>query len=93
MRLYEEFEINLRILEGLNKGSLEIYRSHVEELVKNLAKKGYLVGKPSLCYLRIPQSIFVIKEFTGPFVTHFSTKIKNDFQAISKALRIEELFT
>jgi len=42
--------------------------------------------------LRMPQSIFVIKEFTGPFVTHFSTKIKNDFQAISKALRIEGLF-
>ena len=93
MRLHEEFDINLRTLEGLNKGSLKIYRSHVEELVRNLTKKGYCVGKSSLCYLGIPQSISVIKEFTGPFVTHFSMKIKNDFQAISKALRIEELFT
>ena len=64
----------------------------VEKLVKDLIEKGYVVIKSSAYHMGIPQSITVIKDFTGPFVTIFSTKVKEDFNAVSTALGIGKLF-
>ena len=64
----------------------------VERLIKDLVGKGYIVIHSSARYMGIPQSITVIKDFTGPFVTQLSTKIQDDFKALSKQLGIGELF-
>lgn len=64
----------------------------VEELITDLTKRGYTVLKSSAYYMGIPQSITVIKDFTGPFVTKFSAKVQHDFNAVSRALGIERLF-
>ena len=64
----------------------------IEKLIKDLLEKGYIVIESSAKHMGIPQSIIVIKDFTGPFVTKFSTKIQNDFNAVSRTLGIERLF-
>ncbi len=64
----------------------------VDKLIKDLLERGYIVIESSARHMGIPQSIIVIKDFTGPFVTKFSTKIQNDFNAVSKKLGVEKLF-
>ena len=64
----------------------------IEELVSNLSKKGYTVLKSSAYHTGIPQIITIVKEFTGPFVSQFTNKIKDDFDAVSKKLGIREMF-
>ena len=91
MRLHHQFELNI---ENRGEGSqiFAIQPSVVEELVTSLTRKGYTVLKSSAHYMGIPQSITVIKEFTGPFTTLFSSKLKEDFDAISAKLGIDKLF-
>lgn len=64
----------------------------IEELANNLSKKGYTVLKSSAYYMGIPQSITVVKEFTGPFISKFANKIREDFNETTKTLGIRELF-
>ena len=91
MRLHHQFELNI---ENRGEGSqiFAIQPSVVEELVTSLTRKGYTVLKSSAHYMGIPQSITVIKEFTGPFTTLFSSKLKEDFDTISAKLGIDKLF-
>ena len=91
MRLHHQFELNI---ENSGEGSqiFAIQPSAVEELVTSLTRKGYTVLKSSAHYMGIPQSITVIKEFTGPFTTLFSSKVKEDFDEISAKLGIDKLF-
>ena len=91
MRLHHQFELNI---ENRGEGSqiFAIQPSVVEELVTSLTRKGYTVLKSSAHYMGIPQSITVIKEFTGPFTTLFSSKVKEDFDEISAKLGIDKLF-
>lgn len=92
MKLQQQFDLNLKILNDLGRELLAIPPHLIEELISSLTKKGYVVIKSSAYYMGIPQSITIIKDFTGPFVTQFSSKVKEDFNAVSKVLGIEKLF-
>lgn len=88
MKLHQQFDINFNdIPRTINEIPIL-----VEKLIKELLEKGYDVVKEGAYSAGIPQSITIIKEFTGPFVTQFSEKTKEDFNAVSKALGIEKLF-
>ena len=96
MRILQQFDLNLNVLKIENFNDIpkkinEIPAS-VEKLTKDLIRKGYSVAKSSAYYMGVPQSITVIKDFTGPFVTQFSEKTREDFNAVSKALGIDKLF-
>ena len=92
MKLYHQFDLKNEILKPLGRDLFEVPPYVVEELVKNLSRKGYTILKSSANYMGIPKSITVVKEFTGPFVGQFTAKIKDDFRSISKKLGISELF-
>lgn len=92
MRLHQQFDLNTRNLTLLGRDLLAIPPYAIEELVSNLSKKGYTVLKSSSYYMGIPQSLTIIKEFTGPFVSQFADKIRNDFDNVSKKLGIREMF-
>ena len=92
MRLHQQFDLKCDIIRPVGRQLLEIQPYVVEELVTTLSKKGYTILKSSAYYMGIPKSIIVVKEFTGPFVSQFTNKIKDDFKAISKSLGIGELF-
>lgn len=94
MRLHQQFDLNTEILRNLSSIPEKIneFPSIVEKLTKGMIEGGYTVIKSAAYDMGVPQSITVIKEFTGPFATFFSTKIKKDFNSASKALGIEKLF-
>lgn len=92
MRIHQQFDLDLSSIRPLGRELLAIPPYIVENLIKNLSKRGYTVLKSSAYYMGIPQSITVVKEFTGPFVSKFSSKMKEDFEAVSKSLKIEKLF-
>lgn len=92
MRLYHQFDLNLREIEEMGREFLSIPPYLIEELTKKLTKRGYTVLKSSADFMGLPQSITVIKEFTGPFAILFSKKIKEDFDAVSGKLGIKKLF-
>ena len=92
MRLHHQFDLNLGTVNVLRRDFFSLPPFVIEELVTTLAKKGYTVIKSSSDYLGIPKSIIVAKEFTGPFVSHFSNKIREDFSTVTGKLGIEKLF-
>ncbi|MBI2653128.1 hypothetical protein HYX00_06690 [Candidatus Woesearchaeota archaeon] len=96
MRLYRQFDLNLENLKINNFNDVPRAINEipilVEKLIKNLSDKGYEVVKEGVHFTGLPQSITIIKDFTGPFVTNFSIKVKDDFDALSKTLGIESLF-
>ncbi len=96
MKIHQQFDLNPEAIKvrkfndiprAVNGASIL-----VEKLVKRLLEEGYIVIESSARYMGVPQSITVVKDFTGPFVTVFSTKIKEDFNSVSKALGIERMF-
>ena len=96
MKLHQQFDLNFRVLkiEGFNDIPRAVNEVPVlvEKLIKNLIKKGYIVIESSAHHMGVPQSITVIKDFTGPFASLFSSKMKNDFKNVSRTLSIEKLF-
>lgn len=96
MKLHQQFDLNLDIfkIDKVNDIPKKVNEIPVlvERLIKGLLEEGYIVIESSARYMGIPQSITIIKDFTGPFVTKFSAKIQHDFDAVSRALGIEKLF-
>lgn len=96
MKLHQQFDLNTNALklEKFNDIPKKINEIPilVEKLIKDLLEEGYIVIESSARHMGIPKTITVIKDFTGPFATIFSTKINNDFNALCKALGIEKLF-
>ncbi|MBI2659049.1 hypothetical protein HYX05_03040 [Candidatus Woesearchaeota archaeon] len=93
MKLYQQFDLNLNALKiGSIPNIINEIPVLVEKLVKDLLEDGYIVIESSARHMGIPRSITVVKDFTGPFVTKFSAKVRNDFDAVSKAIGIERLF-
>ena len=88
MKVHQQFDLNAG---GIPQAINEI-PVLVERLIKDLIAKGYIVIESSSRHMGIPQSITVIKDFTGPFVINISSKAKEDFKAVSRALGIEKLF-
>ena len=96
MKLHQQFDLNLNALKidnfkDIPKAINEI-PFLVEKLIKDLLEEGYIVMESSARYMGIPKSITVVKDLTGPFVTRFSAKVQNDFNALSKTIGIEKLF-
>jgi|SRR3989344_8700923 len=96
MKLHQQFDLNLNAL-GIDKvrdipRAINDVPILVEKLIKDLIERGYIVIESSARYMEVPQSITVIKDFTGPFVMKFSAKARDDFKAVSRALGIEKLF-
>ena len=95
MKLHQQFDLNLRAVNNeineIPKTVNEI-PALVEKLIRDLLKKGYMVIQEGASSLGAPKRITVIKEFSGPFVTHFSIKTKEDFKSVSRSLGIEKLF-
>lgn len=96
MRLHQQFDLNPN---EINSGRFshipkKINKAHVlvEKLVRDLLEEGYIIIESSSRYMGVPQSITVVKEFTGPFAARFSAKAQHDFNAISRSLGIEKLF-
>ena len=96
MKLHQQFDLNLKALKPEDftdiPRTLNEIPVLVENLIKDLLEEGYIVIESSARHMGIPQSITVIKDFTGPFVTKFSTKINEDFNDLSKKLGVEKLF-
>lgn len=92
MRLHHQFDLNANNINSMGRDLLTIPPFIIEELISNLSKNGYTVLKSSAYYMGIPKSITVVKEFTGPFVSQFASKIRNDFERVSEKLGIRELF-
>ncbi|MBI3027171.1 hypothetical protein HYY70_03585 [Candidatus Woesearchaeota archaeon] len=91
MRIHQQFDLKIDKFNEIHKVISEA-PSLVEKLTKELIGQGYQVIMEGANQIGLPRSIIVIKEFTGPFATLFSTKIRNDFNAVSKALGIERVF-
>lgn len=96
MKIHQQFDLNLRVLrpERLNDiprviNELPIL---VEKLTRSLLEQGYIVIESSSKYMGIPKTITVIKDFTGPFTTIFSSKINDDFKSFSRKLGMEKFF-
>ncbi len=99
MKLHQQFDLNLEKSSALKVDNLNDIPKAINEipilvetLIKHLLEKGYVVIREGAYFTGLPRSITVIKEFTGPFVTKFSSKIKEDFDNISKGLGIDKLF-
>ena len=96
MKLHQQFDLNLNALkiDDFNDIPKKINEIPVlvEKLIKDLLEEGYIVIESSARHMGIPKSITVVKDFTGPFVTKFSAKVQNDFNALSKTIGIEKLF-
>lgn len=96
MKLHRQFDLNMDVfgLQSINDIPKKINEIPllVEKLIRDLLEEGYIVIESSARHMGVPKSITVIKNFTGPFVTKFSTKIQDDFSDLSKALGIEKLF-
>ena len=96
MKLHQQFDLNVRALKPRNLDDIPRTANKIslliEKLTKDLLQKGYIIVQEGMSSLGIPKRITVIKEFSGPFVTHFSIKTKEDFKAVSRSLGIEKLF-
>lgn len=96
MKIHQQFDLNLRALkpESFDDIPRAINEAPVliEKLTKNLLEQGYIVIESSARYMGIPKTITVIKDFTGPFATMFSSKINEDFNTLSRKLGMERLF-
>ncbi len=96
MKLHQQFDLNLKALKPENINDIPRIMNEipllVEKLVKDLIEDGYIVIESSAKHMGVPKTITVVKDFTGPFVTKFSTKINNDFNVLSKKLGVERLF-
>ncbi len=96
MKLHQQFDLNVNILDNDTIEHISKKLNRIPELIevlsKNLIQKGYAVIISSAYYMGLPQSITVMKDFSGPFVMLYSTKIKKDFENISKTLGIGKLF-
>lgn len=96
MKLHQQFDLNFGALKPENikdiPRAINEIPALVEKLIKDLLQKGYVVIQEGVNSLGVPKKITVIKEFSGPFVTHFSIKTKEDFRNISRELGIEGLF-
>ena len=96
MILHKQFDLNLELLKVDSFNDIPRAINEVpilvENVVKGLLERGYTVIESSADYMGIPKSITVIKEFTGPFVSIFATKINEDFESVSEALGIKKLF-
>ena len=96
MKLHQQFDLNLNALKIDNFKEIPKAVNEipvlVEKLIKDLLEEGYIVIESSASYMGIPKSITVVKDFTGPFVTRFSAKVQNDFNALSKTIGIDRLF-
>ena len=92
MRLHQQFDLNTRNIALLGRDLFAMPPYVIEELISNLSKKGYIVLKSSAYQIGIPQSITIVKEFSGPFVSQFADKIRNDFDSVSRKLGIREMF-
>ncbi|MBI2657640.1 hypothetical protein HYX08_03020 [Candidatus Woesearchaeota archaeon] len=96
MKLHQQFDLNLGVLkvEKVSNIPSAIGKAPVlvDKLVRELAEKGYIVMESSIRYMGVPQSITVIKDFTGPFASLFSSKMRDDFRNISRELGMDKLF-
>jgi len=96
MKLHQQFDLNLNALKIDNfkyvPKKINEIPVLVERLIKDLLEDGYIVIESSARHMGIPQSITVVKDFTGPFVTKFSAKVQNDFNALSNKIGVEKLF-
>ena len=96
MKLHQQFDLNVRVVKPENFSdiprAINEIPALVEKLMQDLLKKGYMVIQEGVGSFGIPRRITVIKEFSGPFVTHFSIKAKEDFKDVSRSLGIEKLF-
>ena len=96
MKLHQQFDLNIQALKPESFRDIPAKVNEipvlVEKLVNDLLEEGYIVLESSARHMGLPRSITVIKDFTGPFVTRFSTKIKDDFNALSKKIGVGELF-
>lgn len=96
MKLHQQFDLNLKALKPENLNDIPRAINElpvlVENLIKDLLKEGYIVIESSARYMGVPKSITIIKDFTGPFVIRFSSKIREDFNSVSKKLGVEKLF-
>lgn len=92
MKIHQQFDLNLGVINELGKDSLVVPPHLIEELITKLTKRGYTILKSSTSYMGLPQSITLVKDFTEPFVAKFSAKTIEDFNAISRALGIDKLF-
>lgn len=96
MKIHQQFDLNLRALKP--ESIKDIPRAInelpvlVEKLTRSLLEQGYVVIESSAKYMGVPKTITVIKDFTGPFTTIFSSKINDDFKAFSRKLGMEKLF-
>ena len=96
MKIHQQFDLNLMSLKPESFNDLPRVMNNmpalVEELVKTLLEQGYVVIESSAKYMGVPKTITVIKDFTGPFATIFSSKINDDFKTLSRKLGMERLF-
>lgn len=96
MKLHQQFDLNLMALKPENFNglprSINTASELVERLVKSLLEQGYVVIESSAKHMGIPNSITVVKDFTGPFATLFSSRINEEFSKLSKSIGIERLF-
>ncbi len=96
MKLHQQFDLKKDVLKISNVNNIPKAINEipilVEKLIKDLLEEGYIVIESSAKHMGVPQSITIVKDFTGPFVTKFSTKIQSDFNAVSRTLGIERLF-
>ena len=96
MKLHQQFDVNIDSLNVKNFNNISRVINKIPDLVENLIEelleKGYFVIRDGSNQIGIPKSITLVKDFSGPFVTNFSLKMKEDFNSVSKALGIEKLF-
>ncbi len=96
MKLHQQFDLNFDVLKVKNFNDISRAVNEipalVEKLIKDLLERGYEVVKEGAHFTGLPQSITLVKEFTGPFVARFSIKAKEDIDSISRSLGIERLF-
>ena len=96
MKLHQQFDLNLKVLKPENFNDIPRAINNipvlVEKLTRDLLEQGYIVIESSAKHMGIPQSITIVKDFTGPFVAKFSAKINEDFNELSKKIGVERLF-
>ena len=76
MKLHQQFDLNLKALKPEKIDDIPKTINElpvlVEKLVKDLLKEGYIVIESSARFMGVPQSITIVKDFTGPFVSNVS---------------------
>lgn len=92
MKLHQQFDLNPNVIRPFGRELFAVPPYSIEELALKMSRKGYTVLQSSAYFMGIPQSITLVKNFTGPFATRFSAKMKEDFANAAKNLGMEELF-